>query len=378
MSSSERCPQGSEELSEDLIYEILLRLPVKSLLRFKAVSRPWRCLISSPGFVKSHQARPGSYAEATLVACSETEDDLCLFSLVCLRPSQLVTELKDPYFKQEFQDSTIVGSDRGVVCVYVKHDYVSYLFEDWYPTSTYLWNPSTMQYKLIPQHPTYSENDKDVHLGFGFDPVDNDFKVVRFLSSQLASQVYSANMNVWRQTVPKPTDFHLGSDDKVCVDGLLCWTGSDRIFSFDLNKEVFSSVAYNFLNYEHSRPCIIDFNNSIAVNIIRGVQNDKINLWTLDDIECLRGGGVGVEASWTLMLCIDANVWVHSVRTYFNSGDFLLMCDNPKWVLFNSDKRESKHVSVPTFHGGIFKYTETLVSINGFKQVKWNAHEDDK
>src|ERR1044072_4289426 len=41
-------------LPHDLIVDILVRLPVKSLLRFKSVCKPWLSLISHPQFAKSH------------------------------------------------------------------------------------------------------------------------------------------------------------------------------------------------------------------------------------------------------------------------------------------------------------------------------------
>ncbi|KAE9619845.1 putative F-box domain-containing protein [Lupinus albus] len=42
---------------EYLVHEILLRLPVKSLLRFKCVSKQWLALISEPYFCNSHTLR---------------------------------------------------------------------------------------------------------------------------------------------------------------------------------------------------------------------------------------------------------------------------------------------------------------------------------
>ncbi|XP_061371685.1 F-box protein At1g15015-like isoform X2 [Gastrolobium bilobum] len=42
------------KLSWDVIQEILLRLPVKSLVRFKCVCKSWLSLISDSQFAKSH------------------------------------------------------------------------------------------------------------------------------------------------------------------------------------------------------------------------------------------------------------------------------------------------------------------------------------
>ncbi|KAK4547228.1 hypothetical protein RGQ29_032842 [Quercus rubra] len=44
-------------LSCELIVDILLRLPIKSLCRFKCISKPWCTLISHPNFVKTHLHR---------------------------------------------------------------------------------------------------------------------------------------------------------------------------------------------------------------------------------------------------------------------------------------------------------------------------------
>ncbi|KAK4487388.1 hypothetical protein RD792_005988 [Penstemon davidsonii] len=41
-------------LPEDLIIEILLRLPVKSLLRFRTVCKQWHVIIKSSSFIRRH------------------------------------------------------------------------------------------------------------------------------------------------------------------------------------------------------------------------------------------------------------------------------------------------------------------------------------
>lgn len=43
---------------DDIIREILLRLPVQSLLRFKTVSKLWFDVITSSNFIDSHYQHP--------------------------------------------------------------------------------------------------------------------------------------------------------------------------------------------------------------------------------------------------------------------------------------------------------------------------------
>ncbi|KAM0867557.1 hypothetical protein ACQ4PT_041912 [Festuca glaucescens] len=44
-------------LADDLVFDVFSRLPVKSLCRFRCVSRGWHALISDPAFVAAHRSR---------------------------------------------------------------------------------------------------------------------------------------------------------------------------------------------------------------------------------------------------------------------------------------------------------------------------------
>lgn len=60
----------------------------------------------------------------------------------------------------------------------------------------------------------------------------------------------------------------------------------------------------------------------------RWALDEMINIWTLDDDACLRGGGV--EASWTPMFSIDIvlqkDIQIPSkiILSYFSNGKLLL------------------------------------------------------
>lgn len=65
--------------TEDLLTQILLRLPVKSLIQFKCVSKKWKSLISTPYFSITHTRRnPNPISSSLLVLKNQT---LCLLSL---------------------------------------------------------------------------------------------------------------------------------------------------------------------------------------------------------------------------------------------------------------------------------------------------------
>ena len=49
-----RAHQQTFELPDEMVWEILIRLPVQSLARFKSVSKAWLAIISDPSFVLAH------------------------------------------------------------------------------------------------------------------------------------------------------------------------------------------------------------------------------------------------------------------------------------------------------------------------------------
>ncbi|CAN6245007.1 unnamed protein product [Urochloa humidicola] len=73
MASSKLCsspngqnPSNAGDLPPDAVYEILQRVPAKSLCRLRAVCRSWRSLLSDPGFAAAHR-RLSSPATTTIL-----------------------------------------------------------------------------------------------------------------------------------------------------------------------------------------------------------------------------------------------------------------------------------------------------------------------
>ncbi|KAK1372010.1 hypothetical protein POM88_038102 [Heracleum sosnowskyi] len=113
---------------------------------------------------------------------------------------QLVVDLGFPYSKDEFSFSPyskIAGSANGIVCFLAYNDHPGKKYGFVHTTNIYLWNPATKQSKFIPPQTILREYNIGSY-GFGFDPVDNDFKVLRSINYPFTTEVYSTNMNAWR------------------------------------------------------------------------------------------------------------------------------------------------------------------------------------
>ncbi|KAK1377711.1 hypothetical protein POM88_024455 [Heracleum sosnowskyi] len=404
--SSSQCSPLNNKLTDDLLTKILVRLPVKSLLCCKAVSKPWCSLISSPRFIISHLGyaitRPG--ADETLIVqdFDGVFEPNNTISLLNLRAAQPQSTLNSPFSEQGQFRTKLVGCCRGLVCVSVaKYDcnlFSSKTYDERRPV-TYLWNPATKQFKRLPPHIVHYDTLNEVVQGFGYDPVDDDFKIVRVVSYpvkveveedvdevqeadaevRVDVEVYSAKLNVWRKLeqdcMPQEIIEFQTSNYDICVNGILCCNakGFSGILAFDLNQEVFNcDVEFPVSDQLYS---VISINDSTIGLITVEEFGGEFNLWKLDDVECLRGGS-GLEPSWSLKLGIKVGFGCMPL-SYYNSGDLVLLIDGPVWVWYNPDKKEAIKLPIKRYWRQIFRYTPSLVSIPGFKQVKWNALESE-
>ena len=62
----------SEFLPHDLLIQVPLRLPAKSLLRFRCVSKSWFSLISDPQFAKSHFELTAKHIQKLMIIVSDS------------------------------------------------------------------------------------------------------------------------------------------------------------------------------------------------------------------------------------------------------------------------------------------------------------------
>ncbi|KAL2944899.1 hypothetical protein RDABS01_033246 [Bienertia sinuspersici] len=136
-------------LPEDLILEILKRLPVKSLIRFKSVCKDWKSIINDPNFGKSKQthSKTSEYLSSSYIIL---RSDNSMFTLN-LDLNNLAGRKN-----RERKGYNILCSFNGVLCVHICDT-----------ENIFMWNPITDEARLIPS-PSGMDLTRIRLIGFGY------------------------------------------------------------------------------------------------------------------------------------------------------------------------------------------------------------------
>ncbi|XP_058722461.1 F-box/kelch-repeat protein At3g23880-like [Vicia villosa] len=242
----------SPVLPEELIREILLRLPVKSLLQLKCACKLWKTLISDSHFAKTNlQIRMNN--PRLVFSDLETPYKIESYSLDSLFENSSSTPVEPitmSYVKKN--KNCIIGSCNGLLCMY--HSYKNVVR---------LGNPS-IGFKSNKSPEAFSPDWMVVQYGFGYDQVNDKYKVLvvaqnKYDSSQLLTKIYIFGENFWK-TIPNFSFRPTGRLGKF-ASGTLNWVvykigvSSDQnqnvIFSFDLEKETSREILLPETNVDN-------------------------------------------------------------------------------------------------------------------------------
>lgn len=157
-------------MPEEIIDEILVKLPVKSVLRFKCVSKSWCSIITSHGFMLNHLRNCEKEENGSLLVYN-INFDAQRYSFA-MYPDKTLTVPVFEYLDVNMKTKAhLLGPCKGIFCI-------ENLFHN-----LALWNPATREIRTLSvphlsiTYRSFIEAHKHV-FGFGFDPVTNDHKVV--------------------------------------------------------------------------------------------------------------------------------------------------------------------------------------------------------
>jgi F-box interacting protein len=387
-----------ESLPAEIVTQILLLLPIKSILTCICVCKPWKTLIQNPTFVSSH-------LHHSITNNNNNNNHFLLFKPCSLNPEDEIKELyalhdnkNDNFTQHTTFDFPLhvpglngIYTCNGLVCL-TDHIY-----------NFVLWNPSVRKCMQLPSPPnvTYKSH---ASIGFGFDAKNNDFKVVRIVINQNRHnlqkdrpvvEVYSLSTGEWRMiTDPSPPICTLSRRaPNAFVNGALHWIAmkwaKDRkvhcfILVFDLGDEVFREIMLPKIQLYDPSYSVNVYGNSIAFF------QDRASYYVYGNFAFLQGRATdiwlmkeyGVTSSWTMVLTVAHGKELTPIRPigFRRNGEVILIMHYGRLVSQDLETREKKDLRITAMkYAFVDSYVESLVLLDkaandavayGGKQVK--------
>ncbi|KAL7218726.1 hypothetical protein ACSBR2_011909 [Camellia fascicularis] len=172
MSTTMKKSMSNTCIPEEVLIEILARLPVKSLLRFRSVCKSWYSLITNPSFITTHLNRTKSnHTNKLLIKFKSENQDRCLSFIDDETFGDEFVKFEYP-FQNYNEFFKIIGSCDGLLCLsdYYGSDYAI------------LWNPSIRRFMTLLESGSFVTEDCRwlcFDFGFGFNHMSNDYNVVK-------------------------------------------------------------------------------------------------------------------------------------------------------------------------------------------------------
>ncbi|CAK8573744.1 unnamed protein product [Lathyrus sativus] len=344
-------------LPEELIGEILLSLPVRSLLQFKCVCKSWKTLISSSQFVKSHLQI--STADRTLTnqawvfSITRGPRNTVSYPLKQLFENPAATVKRGTSFYTEVKSYCIIGSCNGLLCLL-----------HCLPRCVRLCNPSLRMISKTSSVPV-SRNWFIKPYGFGYDQVNDNYKALLVVQSnkhyhQILTKIYTFGQDDSWKTIPNFPYNDTMRTGKF-VSGTLNWivSSKNKILSFDIETETYMELllpqndGHNIV-YKHSALSVLSDHLCLSHS-----DNCDWVLWMMKEY--------GVVESWTKFIVVSYDKLLQNnpcmVELMFISqnGILMVLIHNYELIVYNTNTgvafRTMKRVRYPCFH------CESLVSL---------------
>ncbi|GLU01682.1 hypothetical protein SLE2022_189770 [Rubroshorea leprosula] len=355
----------------DLLRCLLQYLPIKSLLRFKSVSKSWCSWMDDPYFLRSRfpesnflgvQKPPVGLNQMLMISLDSSEDHCSVEKLDLPLENHPITHL--------------CGSCNGLSCLVDRADIII------------VCNIPTKDYHIVklPRQPDQREYKLMISLyGFGCDSINDDYKVLRINSlyceceSHHETQVYSLRKDSWDgprgqgsypsflQGLRIDARIPIGSkgSNGVLAYGALHWIAfvtytQPFTIAFNLSTEEFSKIVLpNNLSYG---PVLGLLRGCLTVTCHNGLRCSDFDLWVMKDYM--------VSESWSKLFHISFDGWIEhlSPLAYSRSGKKILFESSTKHHLWYDVG--NKQMEILGSCNGVFvavPYFESLISVRAYK-----------
>ncbi|KAL4616413.1 hypothetical protein ACB092_07G197100 [Castanea dentata] len=374
-----------ERLPNDVVEDILGQLPVKSLTRFRCVSKSFDSIITDPTFITKHFKLNLNQSESLI--STNTHSGYLLYTTkvknrspsskhlcaVLRNNDSTLTQISRFEIPSLFEKHSLVGFCNGLFCLASRDNDLNHII--------YLWNPSIRMFKKLLATP-FTDEDKKEHkrsvVGLAYNSQNNDFKILRllsvFLGPEAEAEIYSLGTDSWRKVVISmeslrgyepnfgrivkihpPCTFFNGALHTVAI------TSRHRfILSFDVNDESFREIMLpcNPLDVATSVTQLALFKGSLALFVFSdSIWGALCNIWVMEEY--------GVAESWTRKYTLPI-IWNNHFYGCTDNGEVLIK-DATGLISFDPESRKQNILAIEDadWVGFTANSMESLILLDG-------------
>ena len=323
-------------LSKDLLEDILSRVPKTSLRKLRSTCKKWNTLSKDETFTKKHLAQsPPRTSKGEILAIVLINCSLRLMSVN-------LNDFDHPSIKLTGTLISLNSSDKlGITQVYHCEGLLLCVTEDY--TRLVLWNPYTGEARWIcVDHSKYAHS-----LGFEEGNSCRAYKVLRF--AHRVHEIYYVSSDSWRVLDVTP-DWKMEVDGEsnsnnygVSLKGNVYWFAQDKeaggnvpgfVLCFDFTTERFAPrLPLPFESYFEDEVTLSSVGEEQLNVLFQNLHTYEMEVWVTTKIE---PDGV----SWSKFLAVDMSplTWFQ----FFSGGSFLIDEERRVVVVFDGDKNVSE------------------------------------
>ncbi|KAL4345117.1 hypothetical protein HN51_063116 [Arachis hypogaea] len=377
-SLNKKVSPSNVNLPNDLVLNILSRLPVKSLKRFSCVQKSWANLLEDPHFVDMYYENLTSKTRDSCLLLNQHVPNTVESNLFSLFGERYENRVKFDWpspFHQDNETVIVVGSCvNGTICL----QQVS-MIDTTTSIKVLLWTPKTKEFKVVPPSLT-AEPELRFQItitGFGYDHVTDDYKLIQnvlvhALNNDYAEvnpplpgqfwQIYSVKSNCWRNLDLEMTCdvFPQSVGLAVYLNGVCHWLAIEDnnqepydtevlLVSFDMSSEMFVTTPIS--RYNHHDFCdryLVVLKESVAV------------ISTFEDNNCFDVsilGEAGVKESWVKLFTVGLPTCVDHPIGAGKNGDIFFRKYDGELVWYDFSSKTIKEIGIK----GEFCYSQTVI-----------------
>lgn len=390
-------------LPEDLVIQILLRLPIKSLMRFRCVCKFWYTLTRNHDFISDHFCFTKKQSTGSLIRSKNNITRKLVLSCLDDETPVAFPSLTPEVDGMDWEGvAKILGPVNGIFCVFDE-------------TNIVLWNPATRESKVLPPLiPPPNIKLPILSVGFGLDSETNHPKVLRSVSDYedyerdlffvdlhkkvykpsssdskmnepkvlkdvMADDVYEKDLFVdiytltagsWSDPFPVDLPARILGHLNIYVNGASHWWAQIKdeqklaILSFHMTDEVFQIIPIPSHAYKFQVEVAV-VNECLGLICSPIVAHEKcFDIWVMKEY--------GVKESWAKLFTVGPILQVQRLLGILKNGDYLFEKELGQLVSHKKNTPEIKSLNIdgPHYHSQHFTYKESIFSLSGGNELQ--------